>query len=203
MRSTSAHFVKLAFATALCATALGSRAQAVESPVSTGGTLIVSTLSTTTDNVLDPAPSTYSFSSALAGGISANGFYYADYLVNVGDASAESVATTLTNSGGVSNLSERIYAYDGSFLGDAKPSSGVVQAWSTNYPLPGASVSVISPTSLTAGEYVVELRGTSTGTFGGTLTLAPVPEPQGLSLAFLGLVAMGFLAYRRRQGPRD
>ncbi len=199
MRSTKPHLVKLAFAAALCVTALGSSAQTVENPVSSGGTLIVSDLSTTTDNVLAPAPSTFGFSSNLAGSLSANGFYYSDYLINVTDASAESVATTLTNSGGVSNLSERIYAYGGSFLGDAKPAAGVVQVWSTNYPLPGASVSVISPTALTAGEYVVELRGTSTGTFGGTLTLAPVPEPKGASLALLGLVAMGFLAYRRRQ----
>jgi hypothetical protein len=178
--------------------AAAASAQTVENPVLSGGVLVISSGAALTDNVLAAAPSTFSFSSALGGTPSANGFLYADYLVTVSASTAESVTTTLTNSGGVANLSERIYSYGGSFLGDAPVPGGALQAWSTNYPVPGATVSVISPTDLVAGQYVIELRGTNAGTFGGTLTLAPVPEPDGFGLAPFGLGALGFIARRRR-----
>ena len=189
---------KLALTTALYLTVIGANAAVVENPVPNGGTLIVSSTSTTTDNVLVPAPANYNFSNSLGSGVSPAGFFYADYLIKVSDASAESVTTTLTNFGGVTNLSERIYAYGGSFLGDSPAPGGSLQAWSVNYPLPGASVSVISPTALTAGQYVVELRGTSVGSFGGTLTLAPVPEPKGYLLGLAGFSAFCLVTRRRK-----
>lgn len=200
MRSKQSPVLGRALAAALFLASCGAAAQAVENPVPGGGILAQSSASTTVDNVLAPAPSTFGFSGALGGGVSAAGYYYADYLITVTDASAESVTTTLTNFGGVSNLSERIYTFGGSFLGDARPATGAVQVWSIDYPLPGASVSLISPTALSAGQYVVELRGTSAGTFGGSLTLAPVPEPMGLPLALLGFAGLGLVTCRRRQG---
>lgn len=172
-------------------------AQTVVNPVADTGKLVMSTPSTTTDNQLAPAPSSFSFSDSLAGAISSNGFWYADYLITVSSASAQSVTTTLTNLGGVANLSERIYAYGGSFLGDASAPSGAVQVWSTNYPLPGASVSIVSPTFLTAGQYVVELRGTSQGVFAGTLSLSPVPEPTGIAMALAGFALLGAATRRK------
>jgi len=182
--------LSLVGAALMCLGAVDVQAQTVSNPVVDNGKLVMSTTSTTTDNQLAPAPSSFSFSDSFSGVSSSNGFWYADYLVTVLSATAQSVTTTLTNSGGVANLSERIYAYSGSFLGDASAPSGALQVWSTNYPLPGASVSIVSPTNLTTGQYVVELRGTSAGVFAGTLSLSPVPEPEGVVLALAGLGAL-------------
>jgi hypothetical protein len=197
MPTAASRIAKLAIAATLSLTAAGTWAQAVDNPVANGGVLVLSTASTTTDNRLDVAPSTFSFSGSTGGGVSPNGKFYADYLITVGDASAESVTTTLTNFGGVTNLSERIYTYGGSFLGDAAAPAGTLDAWSTNYTLPGATVSMVGQTALAAGQYVVELSGTSVGTFGGTLNLAAVPEADGIALALLGFGALGLIARRR------
>jgi len=191
--------LKLAMASFVGLGSASLQAQTVSNPVPDAGKLIASTSSITTDNVLAAAPSTFSFSDAMAGASSPGGYLYVDYLIDVTSATAESVTTSLTNAGGVANLSERIYSYGGSFLGDAVPPSGALQVWSTNYPLPGASVSIIDPTNLASGQYVVELRGKSAGTFGGTLSLSPVPDADGLTLTLVGLGALGFVAGRRRR----
>jgi hypothetical protein len=172
--------------------------------VNPNGSLTASdSLNTFTNNLLPVTPgSTYGYNFGGATGsfsstVSANGYYYADYLINVTSATAESVTTTLNNLGGVTNLSERIYGYNGTFLGDAAAGTGILQVWSNNYPLTGATVSIISPTSLTAGQYVVELRGTTAGSFGGTLSVTPVPEPDSYAMLLAGLGLLGFMVRRR------
>jgi hypothetical protein len=64
-----------------------------------------------------------------------------------------------------------------------------------------ATYSVLSPTTLDAGTYVVEVSGTATGTNGGaysgTLNLAPVPLPAALPLLVSGCALLG--AMRRRK----
>jgi len=148
------------------------------------------------------------FSSA-SGAASANGYYYADFLISINGSSAESVTTSLQNTTGVSNLSERIYSYDPSvatdgFLGDTSfAAAGIkgIQVWSANFSLPGTDVSVISPTDLTAGSYVIEMRGNSAGNFGGTLSVtsvAAVPEPTPGSMLLTGLGLLAFVLYRRK-----
>lgn len=168
-----------------------------ETPVSNSGKLLKSTTVAPIDNHLTPAPASFSFSDALGGTISPEGYLYTDYLITVSWSVAQSVTTTLTNFGGVANLSERLYAYGGSYLGDVAAPAGALQSWSTNYSLPGASVSIVDPTSLTAGQYVIELRGTSTGTFGGTLSISPVPEPESYTMLVAGLGLLGFTARRK------
>ena len=189
--------LSLVGAALMCLGAVDAHAQTASNPVADNGKLMMSTTSTTTANQLASAPSSFSFSDSFNGVVSSNGFWYADYLITVLSASAQSVTTTLTNFGGVTNLSERIYAYSGSFLGDASAPSGALQVWSTNFPLPGASVSIVSPTNLTTGQYVVELRGTSMGVFAGTMSLSPGPEADGFVLALAGFAALG-AAMRRK-----
>ncbi len=195
-----------------------------QTQVNPNGTLTASTNGNITDNVLVTGAGTsgYNFSGstgsfsipsgpgAFSSGTTAsqNGYFYTDFLISITGSSAESVTTSLQDPSGVTNLSERIYTYNSSagtngFLGDSTLSAaGVtgIQVWSTNYPLPGSTVSIISPTNLVAGNYVIELRGTDIGNFGGTLSITPVPEPQMFALMTAGCTLIVALAiWKRRQ----
>lgn len=196
-------------------------------PVLNNGTLTGSTSTTTTENDLtlnsgtagfNFSGSTGSFAIPAAGGsfsspsgASAKGDYYADFLITITGSAAESVTTSLTNgfgTAGVNNLSERIYGYNASsgvngFLGDGSPGAGIPQIWSANYPLPGVNVSIVGPASLSAGTYVIELRGTNAGSFGGTLSITPVPEPETYGMLLAGLILVGFAVSRRKNASGD
>jgi hypothetical protein len=76
--------------------------------------------------------------------------------------------------------------------------------------LGGTGSLLASPSSLsfsniavTGGDFSVELRGTATGAFGGEYVLGgsvvPVPEPETYAMMLAGVVAVGFLAARRRR----
>jgi len=163
--------------------------------------LTLLTSGTTGFNFSGTTGSNTALSKTGLGGASSNGYYYTDYLINVAPGTAESVTTALANSSGVSNLSERIYqtSSPGSLLGDAAPGGGALQVWSTNYPLAGTQVSIVAPTLLSAaGLYVVEIRGTSAGNFGGTLSITAVPEAGTFGLMLAGLALVAVAVGRRR-----
>jgi len=213
---------------ALVAACIGSAsAQAV--PVANNGTLTAATNASATNNdlSLNTGLSQYNFSGVTgsfatltsADSKSPTGtYYYADYLISINSATAESVTTSLQNPNGVGGLSERIYTYNptagtNGFLGDASmANTGVIaeQVWSTNYPLPGVNVSIISPTNLTTGSYVIEIRGNNSGSFGGTLSItSAVPEPQtwlmlltGLSLLLLVIISRNANGTARLKLPK-
>lgn len=136
------------------------------------------------------------------------GFYYTDYVMSILAGSAESVVIALKNSSGVQNLSERIYSYNtnvgvNGFLRDGKSagSATVLQIESSNFSFGDVAISTIGPINLSSGLYVVEVRGTTAGNFGGGLSLAPVssvPEPQTYALLLVGLVLIGVLRLRRK-----
>jgi len=197
--------------------------------ISNNGTLIAATSSVATNNdlTLNNGMSQYNFSGATGSfstltatdvGSPTGMYYYADYLISINTATAESVTTSLQNLNGVGGLTERIYTYNpaagtNGFLGDMSLSAaGVVgeQAWSTDIPLQGVDVSIISPTNLTSGSYVVELRGNNVGSFGGTLSItSAVPEPQvylmllsGLSLLLLLVVSRNVNGTTRLKLPK-
>jgi hypothetical protein len=207
-------------------TAVAGTASAQVVQVNNNGTLTAATdtVATNNDLTLNTGSSGFNFSGSTGSfftptsgnfsspaGASTGGYYYADYLITINSATAESVTTSLQNPSVVADLTERIYTYNPSagtngFLGDLSlASAGVTgeQLWSTNYPLPGVNVSIVSPSDLSAGSYVIELRGNSAGNFGGSLSITPIPEPNRLVMLICGLCLIFLVGQRRnlkRQG---
>ena len=212
---TANRVLSFALGIALAATAMASHAQTTIS-VSNNGTLqssvgVIGTESGVITNNLTllPAGATTGFNFSGATGsntlLNGGGFFYTDYLISITPGTAESVSTTLTNpnTSGVTGLNERIYQVSSTgntFLGaTAAPAAGLLQAWSTNTVVPGASISYLAPVDLTApGLYVVEIRGTTAGNFAGTLSITAVPEANTSALLLAGLLLLGFTVVRRR-----
>ena len=171
--------------------------------VNPNGVLTASTAGQSFENLLNLQPGmdngftfsghTGSFSQIA----STDGYYYAAYLFTFTAASSvESAVLTLNKASGVSGLSERLYAYTGSFLGDASAGSNIVQPWVAATPALGFSVASLTASDLPVGSYVLEIRGINPGNFAGTISFAtPVPEPLTLSMLMAGL---GLLGLRRR-----
>lgn len=69
--------------------------------------------------------------------------------------------------------------------------SGMIDVW---------TLSTASP--LVAGNYYLQVSGTmvsnTSGSYGGAMMLAPVPEPEALGMMLAGLGVVGFIAARRR-----
>lgn len=146
----------------------------------------------------------------IAGSVSTNypsGFeFYDDFVFTVANASANAITSTINFADilGISNLQVRLYnaASQISLPVLGAPVGGVIEAWSTPIsagPVSG-TVSVLSNAVLSAGTYVLEVRGNVTGNAGGsysgTLNVAPVPVPAALVL--FGSAISGVLAARRR-----
>jgi hypothetical protein len=136
----------------------------------------------------------------------ASGFgFYDDWVFTIGGASANSITSTIDlGSLQVSDLQVRLYALGGNSLPTlGVPSGGVIDAWSAPISGPGlsGSYSVISPTTLAAGTYVLEVRGNVTGgsggSYSGVLNMTPVPLPAAAWLLLSGLAGLG--AIRRRE----
>lgn len=152
---------------------------------------------------------------AIAGSASTTypgGFgFYDDFVFTIGAAGADAITSTIDYSNllQISNLQVRLYDASANpilpVLG--VPSGTVYDAWST--PVTSGSttgtISVLPMTTLGAGTYVLEVRGTVTGSAGGSysgvLNLAPVPLPAALPLMLSGLCGLGFLGRRRADTP--
>jgi hypothetical protein len=70
-------------------------------------------------------------------------------------------------------------------------STGMIDVWT------------ISTDNLAVGNYYVQVNGglvsDTSGSFGGAIMLAPVPEPETYGMMMAGLGILGFLARRRKQ----
>ena len=171
------------------------------------GTLISSTAQNTFNNILSLGSAVTNFgftdeTGSYLSGASGDGDFYSDFLFTFNPISNVQAATiTLDNGGGVSNLSERLYAYSGSFLNNAAAGATLVQSWSSDYPTLNVTVANLVAQPLAAGTYVLEVRGTNAGNFSGSVSFAPaVPEPSTLSLLLAGLSAITCMAVRRKRG---
>lgn len=141
--------------------------------------------------------------------------FYDTFVFTVSASNASSITSTidLGTSLQISGLQERLYAAS---PGDATPVLGLpaaatnggglyFEAWSQPITIAGSNVGTVAvlsqTTPLPAGTYVLEIRGTVTGSAGGsyagTLNVNPVPLPAALPLLFSGLGMLGLLRRRR------
>ena len=130
-----------------------------------------------------------------------------DITFTVPTSTGTSVATTISL-GSLLNIDDfQARLYSGSSVGTGAPGAGlVVESWGTMFNGPGYTVSqaVLTPTSLAAGTYTLNIRGfvsgTAGGSYGGVLNLASaVPEPSTGLAMLAGLAVLG-LSLRRREG---
>ena len=133
--------------------------------------------------------------------------FYDDYIFTVANATVDSVTSEI-NLGTLSlgSLQERLYSTAGNttlpVLGSP---AGLQVPWTTAVGFTAGTetgmLTVMSPKTLTAGTYVLEIRGEVTGSSGGTysgqLNLNPVPLPAALPLLLSGLGLLGGLARKR------
>lgn len=133
--------------------------------------------------------------------------FWDDYIFTLTDASANSVTSSISLSDflGISNLQARLYTGSNHYTGTVpSPDSTLLEAWGQVVNL-GSGVNlttvVLDPLLLTAGTYTLQLRGTVTGTSGGSyvgiLNVAPVPEPETYAMLLSGLVLLASVASRR------
>lgn len=157
-------------------------------------------------------PGSYTYGNSFGAGVGASATsttnpagFYDDYVFTIAGGSADSVTSTINlgNTLEIDGLQAALFTYT---PGQAVPVAGspLANGWSVPFnsgPTSG-TIAVISPTTLNAGTYVLEIEGTVSGTAGGsysgTLNLAPVPLPAGLPLLLSGIAGLGWWTNRRR-----
>lgn len=130
--------------------------------------------------------------------------FYDDFLFTIPSASTNSITSTIgfSNILNIDNLQVRIYnaATNSPLPVLGTPNGTVLEGWTTLV-APGSSISIVAPNNLNAGTYVLEVRGTVTGSAGGSysgvLNVAPVPLPAALWL--FGSAVGGMLTLRRNR----
>jgi hypothetical protein len=163
-------------------------------------------------------PGTFTYADSFGAGVGstpvagkADGFFD-DYIFTVGGTTADSVTSTidLSNMLQISGLQVALFSIvpgeSVPLFGKTLPAGSTdLTGWSS--PLGSGvsgSVSVIPATQLAAGTYALEIRGTVTGTAGGSysgqlnLATTPVPLPASLWLMLSGLGGLGVLSMKRR-----
>lgn len=132
--------------------------------------------------------------------------FYDDYAFQIDGSTFNSLTATIDLGSwfDISNLQVRLY--QGNLLTTTTGTAGpaLVAAWSAQTltaQSSGGDVQLIAPINLLPGSYVLEVRGSITGTNGGSyagvLNLAPVPEPGAVAMMLAGFGLLGFLARRR------
>ncbi len=154
-------------------------------------------------NTLGPSP-------GLITAAGAPGFsFYDDYVFTVANSVIDSVTSEIDlGSLSISNLEERLYSIGGNSPPVIGTPAGFQTAWTTPISFSAGTASgmqtVLSPTTLSAGTYVLEVRGNVTGAAGGgysgVIDLQPVPVPAALPLMLSGLGLFGGLLRKRGAG---
>ncbi|MFZ1099129.1 MAG: FxDxF family PEP-CTERM protein [Steroidobacteraceae bacterium] len=158
-----------------------------------------------------PAGSTPITGSNIYGGPAYNDLgtagFIDDYFFQISPAQADVVSATIDLGGvfSIGNLFARVYtlAANAGGLVTTMPAGPVDYATVT--PSGPVTLVQINPTMLTAGSYVLEITGTTTGTNGGsytgTLNLTAVPLPATLPLLLAGLCGLALCRGPARLAP--
>ena len=130
--------------------------------------------------------------------------FYDDYIFTVANSTVDAASFVLNEGStlAINDLQMRLYTVAGNsplpVLGDAP--AGLIANWSNPISSNGSSTD-LATTMLSAGTYILEVRGDVTGTAGGSyaglIDLQPVPIPAALPLLLSGLGLLGGLARRR------
>jgi hypothetical protein len=130
--------------------------------------------------------------------------FYDDYIFTVANSTVDAVSFLL-NEGttfAIDDLQMRLYSVVGNsalpVLGDSP--AGLLAGWSNAISTDSAQ-SNLATTMLSAGTYVLEVRGDVTGSaggsYGGIIDLQPVPLPAALPLLLSGIGLLGGFARKR------
>ncbi|MDE2450930.1 MAG: FxDxF family PEP-CTERM protein [Gammaproteobacteria bacterium] len=127
-----------------------------------------------------------------------------DYFFQISPASADAVSATISNGTfAVSNLFASLYSLSANPGGLVltQPAGKVYYGDITS--TGPATLVQINPVTLSAGSYVLQISGTSSGSAGGsytgTLNLSPVPLPPSLPLLLTALLGLAGLMFRQRE----
>ncbi len=158
----------------------------------------------TTNLTIGPLPTSVTYGNSFASASTGTTFYDA-YYFTIPDGSTNSITSTISfgTTSGLNNLRARLYA------GNSNPSGTVtelISGWGTTATLiPGLVTTetvVLNPVALLAGSYTLQIKGTVTGSGGGSyagvLNISPVPEADSYAMLLAGLAVVGFMSRRRR-----
>lgn len=134
--------------------------------------------------------------------------FYDDYIIQITDSTVNSLTSTITlgSSSGISNLQVRLFALpaDPSYGTNAalhiSPGVPMIDAWSTAISSGSTTItySVLPDTTLSAGTYVLQVRGkvsgTSNGSYSGVINTVPIP-----AAVWLFGSALGMMGWMRRR----
>jgi hypothetical protein len=216
MRIKTTALASLAITAALCLTHGESASAATLSWEETATGITGSGIGTNYSHL--PVTDTYAHvlgpSAGHIAGAPAPGFsFYDDFVFTVADSTIDSVTSTIDLGKllSIDALQVRLYSASGNatlpVLGDS-PAGLKAGGWSTGVNFVAGAQSgtfaVLPETMLTAGTYVLEVRGdvvgTAGGSYSGTLNLAPVspvPLPAALPMMLSGLGILGGLIRKR------
>ena len=130
--------------------------------------------------------------------------FYDDYVFTVANSTVDAASFVLNegNTLAIGDLQMRLYSFEGNntlpVLGDSP--AGLMAGWSNPISTDGTA-SNLTTTNLSAGTYVLEVRGDVTGAAGGSyaglIDLRPVPLPAALPLMLSGIGLLGGLVRKR------
>lgn len=134
--------------------------------------------------------------------------FFDDFYFTIPSGSANSITSSLNLDSifGLTNLNARLYIGNTHETGAMAPGT-LVSDWGTtvNYsPTVSSTTIVLNPITLAAGTYTLQIRGTVSGSAGGSyagvLNLAnPVPEPETYALLVAGLGLVGGMSRRKNK----
>lgn len=156
-------------------------------------------------------PGTYNYGHSVThtnGNVSGTNFgFYDDFIFTIGAGQVDSITSSIDLAGllGITNLQVRLFnVADASSPGTTgNPGGSLIQSWSSAVSCGSGctgTVDVITPHTLSAGTYDLQVRGTTEtlgGSFAGVLNTSPVPLPAAVILLLSGVGVMRGFGQRK------